>query len=91
MNHSQLTGSGCCAQPTPPNCAFFKPTEILDELSARPVTRLCFFYEDKGRDIGFPRWRVCFYYESHMALTKFFASESEKNDFLASLEPEATP
>jgi hypothetical protein len=58
---SQIAGSGCYAKPTPANCAFFKPTEILDELAAKSVARLCFFYEDKGRDYGFPRWRVCFY------------------------------
>ena len=81
--------SGCHTYPTPANCAFFKRTEILDELAAIPVWRECFFYEDKGRDVSFARWRVCFYYESHMALTRFFSSESEKNAFLSTLELEA--
>ncbi len=75
--------------PIPSNCAFFKPVEIVDELKSPSVSRLCFFYEDKGRDVSFARWRVCFYYESHKALTKFFASEKAKNEFLSSLEVEA--
>lgn len=78
---------GCYAEPLQPNCAFFKRVGIVDDFTGK--THECFFYEDKGRDISFARWRVCFYYESHMALTKFFASEAEKSTFLAVLEPEA--
>lgn len=86
--HSQREGSGCYAKPTPANCGFFQPVEITDEFTGEP--RLCFFYEDKGRDYGFPRWRVCFYYASHLALTRFFESEAKKNAFLATLLPEVT-
>lgn len=78
--------TGCHTEPTPANCAFFKRVEIVDDSTG--MTHDCFFYEDKGRDYGFPRWRVCFYYDSHLALTKFFASEADKNQFLASLQLE---
>ncbi len=94
MNHSTRTGSGCYAKPIQPNCAFFKPVELEDDFDKKPVPRLCFFYEDKGRDpssdqYGLERWRVCFYYESHLAITKFWRSEEQKNRFLATLEKEA--
>lgn len=77
--------TGCFAEPTPANCGFFARTIIRDEFSNQD--RECFFYEDNGKDSGFPRWRVCFYYASHLALTKFFASEAEKDRFIASLIP----
>ena len=83
---SQRTGTGCYTKPTPPNCGFFEPTEIEDSFSGQ--RHRCFLYEDKGCDIGFQRWRVCFYYKSHMALTKFFASEESKDRFIKSLPSE---
>ena len=41
-----------------------------------------FFIEEKGKDIGFPRWRACLYYEPNFAKTVFFESESAYNDFI---------
>ena len=75
--------TGCFAKPTPPNCGFFAPTVLHDDFSDHD--RTCFFYEDKGWDTSFPRWRVCFYYESHKAFTKFFPTERSKVEFLAAL------
>lgn len=81
--------SGCFVKPTPPNCGWFRRTVIRDEFTG--VDRECFFYEDKGRDISFPRWRVSFYYASHWALTKFFDTEAAKESFLAALPRQGTP
>lgn len=86
------TGSGeygCFTKPILPNCGFFAPTAIRDEFTG--VDRECFFYEDKGRDISFPRWRVSFYYASHMAITRFFSSEAAKDGFLAVLKGRNMP
>jgi hypothetical protein len=87
--HSRRVGPGCYTKPTPPNCGFFAPTKIADYFDG--LVRTCFFYEDKGRDrVDRPHpWRVCFYYASHFAITKMFATEADKNGFLASLPKES--
>ena len=42
-----------------------------------------YFTEGKGKDISFDRWRMCLYYEPHLALTEFFRTEKAYNEFLA--------
>lgn len=77
--------TGCLREPIQPNCGRFEPTMIRDEFSGND--RRCFFYEDCGRDVSFDRWRVYFYYASHLALTKFFPSAEAKDAFISSLNP----
>lgn len=87
--HSQIDGSGCYAKPLQSNCGFFQETEIEDSFTGK--TQVCFFYEDQGRDANPSAthpWRVVFYYASHLAITRKFGSEEQKNRFLAGLAKE---
>ena len=45
--------------------------------------RIIKFIEPKGKDISFPRWRVCLYYAPNFALTHFESTEADYNKFLA--------
>src|SRR6185369_16266450 len=90
-NHGGCTmKTGCFAEPILPHCSFFRPVELTDDFDRVPVARRCFFYEDLGRDpslfLGCERWRVVFYYASHLAITKVWASKEQKDAFLATLE-----
>jgi hypothetical protein len=72
--------------PESDNTGYFTPCEITDCVG---LTETCFFYEDKGKDLNEfygRRWRVCFYYESHKAITRFFSSEESKNKFILKLK-----
>ena len=68
------------------NTGYFEPCQITDCFG---LSEECFFYEDKGEDPNKSegrRWRVCFYYESHKAITKFFSSEEGKDKFILKLK-----
>lgn len=45
--------------------------------------RRIYFMEEKGKDVSFPRWRVCLYYAPNFALTHFLDSLQEYNNFLS--------
>ena len=44
--------------------------------------RKIYFIEPKGKDVSFPRWRICLYYAAGFALTYFAGSEHEYDKFI---------
>lgn len=60
-----------------------KPAGVLYAGEFCPKAKRIFFMEAKGKDISFPRWRICLYYKSHLAATHFEYSQEAYDNFIA--------